>query len=336
MTTTTPDLLSMQQALSASSPVPEDVTDRTQGLGGSDAAAVLGLSSYTTPLDVYLRAIGEGESSVDTYPMRRGTALEPILCDEYERQSGRATTPGVSMRHPKYPWMIAHTDGCVYPNMAEALTGRGSMGSRILEIKTAGLWAAQDWGEAGTDEVPEQHMLQAQHYLSVTGADVCDFCAEIAGRGVELFEVPRNKELIEMIEDIEAAFWNDHVLKRIAPEPTDLGEATKLWTRSTPKTTLEASDETLGVLSRWMTLRDDAKAVQARADAFKLDLQIVMGFTEALVAEGKTLLTWKNNKDGTRFDLAAFKVDHPDLFKAYQVTVPGARVFLTKKAAESL
>ena len=329
--TSPPDLLTMQQALTPDSPVSDDVTNRTQGLGGSDAAAVLGLSPYSSALDVYLRATGASEGPDETYAMRRGTALEPILRDEYERQSGRLAASGVSMRHPKYPWMVAHTDGRV----ADA---KGLIDDRrILEIKTTGLWTAQDWGEAGTDEIPEQHLVQVQHYLSVTGAEVCDVCAEIAGRDVELFEVPRNEELISMIEDIEGAFWNDHVLARVAPDPTDLEEAKKLWPKSRgPKSIHEASDETIGVLSRWMKLRAEAKCVQDRADAFKLDLQIVMGDTEALYGNGEKLLTWKNSKAGTRFDLEAFKNAEPTLYKQFLDDVPGVRVFLPKKAAEEL
>ncbi len=323
-TTETMDLLYTQQAITSDTAVPSDVTDRTAGLGGSDAAACVGISPYTTPLELYQRAVGEAEGSAHTYATRRGTVLEPILREEYELVTGRTAREVPSVRHPKYPWMMAHVDGQIDPE-------------RILEIKTAGLWVAQNWGEAGSDEIPEHYMLQVQHYLSVTGAKVCDVFAEIAGRDLQLFEVERDDELIGMLEDAEREFWHDHVLERRPPDPTSPEEAGKRWRKGLSGKVVELTDEVTETLLFWMEARKEAKLLTEKADQFKLDLQTVVGDAEALVdCKGRKMVTWKNNKDGQKFNVNRFKAKHPDLHKEFLEVKKGARPFCLKPAAESL
>jgi predicted phage-related endonuclease len=53
--------------------------DRTGYIGGSDIAAILGLSPYKTPLDVYLEKRGLWEDGAAGEAARWGTIMEPIL-----------------------------------------------------------------------------------------------------------------------------------------------------------------------------------------------------------------------------------------------------------------
>ena len=63
--------------------------ERMAGIGGSDAAAVMGLSKWKTPLDVFLEKRGEiATDFVDSEPMKWGRLLEPVVRQEYAERSG--------------------------------------------------------------------------------------------------------------------------------------------------------------------------------------------------------------------------------------------------------
>ncbi|MDP3766551.1 MAG: YqaJ viral recombinase family protein, partial [Dehalococcoidia bacterium] len=63
---------------------------RRAGIGGTDAAAILGLSPFRTPLDVYLDKTGAAQDErTETQPMRWGKALEPVIAEAVEERIGR-------------------------------------------------------------------------------------------------------------------------------------------------------------------------------------------------------------------------------------------------------
>ena len=70
--------------------------DRHAGLGGSDAAAVLGLSPWTSPLDLYLDKRGEldEEPEQPTNWQRWGHLLEDLIADEASAQEKQGTVHG--------------------------------------------------------------------------------------------------------------------------------------------------------------------------------------------------------------------------------------------------
>jgi len=76
---------------------------------------------------------------------------------------------------------------------------------RVLEVKTAS--SAEGWGEPGSDEIPDDCLCQAQHYLLVTGLKTADVAVLIGGHDFRLYEVAADKELQEIMAMQEAEFW---------------------------------------------------------------------------------------------------------------------------------
>lgn len=181
--------------------------DRTKGIGGSDVAAVMGLSPWKTPGQLWLEKTGRvpGPDLDDKDHIIFGTLLEQTIADEYARRTGRKVRKvNKRLEHPDYPFMVAHID-------------RDVVGlPRILECKTTNAWSfgSDEWGAAGTDECPTQYVLQAQHYLFVTGAvsgivtpKVCDLAVLVGGNRFVLYEIQRDDELIEAMVAACSAFW---------------------------------------------------------------------------------------------------------------------------------
>lgn len=177
---------------------------RKDFIGGSEAAAALGLSKRKSALQLYLEKRGESPPMLDNAWLRWGRILEPVVRQEYAEQTGREVRlTGKALRHAKYPFIAGHPDG-------------GTDDGRLYEGKTAR--TAEGFGEPGTDQVPQDYLVQVQHYLLITGLSVADLAVLIGNCDFRIYEIPADKELQAMIMEGEAAFWQ-RVEKEIPPEP---------------------------------------------------------------------------------------------------------------------
>jgi len=151
----------------------EELKARLNSIGGSDAGAVLGLSPYKTPLDIYLEKTGEIEppNLSDKEAVRWGNILEDVIAEEFTARTGIKTRRvNRLMQHPVHHFMTAHID--------RKIEGK----PEGLEIKTAGFFLGNQYGEEGTDQIPDHYLAQVLHYLAVTGYERFHVAALIGGQ----------------------------------------------------------------------------------------------------------------------------------------------------------
>ena len=288
---------------------------RMTGIGGSDAAAVLGLSRWKTPLQVYQEKRGEVLPTEDNEPMLWGRALEPVIRQQYaERNQVSVSVPTVMMRHPKYEFMIANVDG---------LTDNG----RLLEVKTTR--NSTDWGEAGSDEVPQAYLLQVQHYLTVTELDVADVAVLIGGSDYRQYVIEADRELQEMIIEGEAMFWAN-VQSQTMPEPVSYADAIVRYGKASIAQSIEADISTSKAVSQLVLLREEIKALEGKEELLKADIMKYMGENDTLTLSNIPLITWKAQAGSKRFDAKAFEAAHPDLHSQFVKVGEPSRRFLIK------
>jgi putative phage-type endonuclease len=131
---------------------------RANGIGGSEIAAVLGLSPYESAFSLWHRKknlIAPVEESEEMY---WGKEHEPAICRRFAREHPDLdVTPAPTYCHPDRPWQIANPDRHAGPDLFEAKTARDSEG----------------WGEEGTDQIPVHYRAQCLHYMDVTGTRRC-------------------------------------------------------------------------------------------------------------------------------------------------------------------
>lgn len=139
----------------------EDWLDyRRLGIGGSDAAAIMGLSPFATIRDLYFDKIGVTpvieEEEENWVAKEVGHRLEDLVAMIFAKKTGLEVFPVRKMfRHPLYPFMLADVDYFIrFPD--------GSIG--ILECKTCNYNAKDKWADDG---IPENYVLQVRHYLAV-------------------------------------------------------------------------------------------------------------------------------------------------------------------------
>jgi putative phage-type endonuclease len=263
---------------------------RQLGVGGSDAAAVLGLSPYKTNFALWEEKTGlrAPEDLSDNEAVHWGNVLEEPVAQEFARRTGRKVRRvNAMLRHPEHPFMLANID-------REIVAEDGGK-PEILECKTAGHWAAnsEQWGPTDTDLVPAPYLVQTMHYLAVTGRDRARIAALIGGQELRLYTVERNEDLIAALIEREREFWHA-VETRTAPAIIDLADAKRAFPIS-----VEGEIDCFGrsdVFDAVLDLREQKRLHKAADDQIKTLQGIIAGFMgerSTLTRLGDRLLTWK-------------------------------------------
>ena len=285
--------------------------ERRKGLGGSDAAPVLGLSPWKTPYQVWLEKRGEAPEQEDNEPMFWGRTLEPVIRQRYADVTGRSVAiPKGILVHPKHKWMLANLDGIA--------------GDRVLEVKTAR--SAEKWGEPGSDEIPEHYRPQVEHYMAVTGLLVADVAVLIGGQDFRIYEVPADKELQELIIEQEAAFW-EMVEKGTPPEVTNYADVKARFGKMSRAVTVEADRMTVAAVEKLRELKDLAK----QEEILKAHIMKHLGEADTLVDDaGNVLCTWKLSKPTKRLDTKALQAEMVEVYQKFLKEGDPSRRFLIK------
>ncbi|AOJ97509.1 YqaJ viral recombinase family protein [Burkholderia vietnamiensis] len=296
---------------------------RKNGIGGSDAAAAVGLSPYMSPLELWLIKTGRDanlpKSDVNdtTEPVYWGTLLEPIVAASYTKQTGnRVRRVNAVLQHPAIPWMLANIDREVV----------GNEDVQLLECKTAGEFGARLW----RDGVPEYVQLQVQHQLAVTGKSSADVAVLICGQKLEVHRIERDNGLIARLIKLEAAFWRR--VETDTPPAADGSESADRALRCLYPGAGGTVDFTGDV--RLSSTFADLVAVRAEIEArqtvevlLKQTIQQAMGdATRAVFETGE--VSFKRSKDSSTVDVKRLIADHPEYETRYAVPKPGSRRFL--------
>lgn len=187
-------------------------------IGGSDIAAILGLSPWATPLTVYARVKSGRWDSEQTPAMRRGTLMEPVVRAMYAADTGAELLGPQSLVHPRLAYGRASLDD---------VAKRGGAW-RVLELKTAARNDSGEWGEPGTDEVPDHYLPQVIWYVGtaleagVVDVPEADVAALLLGvdDSPRVYTVRHDADVYGWLVEQVQRFWTDHVEPSRPPAPT--------------------------------------------------------------------------------------------------------------------
>jgi putative phage-type endonuclease len=294
---------------------PQQIAARAHGLGGSEALAYCGKDPRCSPLQLYLRKIGEaGERPEEDARQAWGHRLEPVVRDWLAEEIGRdIVVPTQTLVCPQLPFMLGNLDGVA-----------DDVG---IEIKTGDKFTANEFGEIETDAVPIRYVLQVTHYMVVTGLKRFHIGALLGGNDARHYVVDFDQELADMLVAKARAFWR-HVQERDPPPVSNLHDADKRWPTSTERAVV-ASAEVVLAIEGLKALRAEEKAIGAKADAAELTLKTYMGDADALTdAQGRRLASWKTQSRDA-LDTKALTEAHPDLVAQFR-KVSQYRVFRIK------
>lgn len=285
---------------------------RRTGIGGSDAAAVMGADPYRTPLALYRQKRGEvaEEDLSENEAVQSGILLEPFIRERYMARTGRKVQRVNQMlRHPKHPFMLANIDGRIVGERA------------LLECKTAGFWASQkseDWGET-TDEnpsdfAPAKYVWQCLHYIEVGGFDYADLAAFIAGQFLRIYRIHRDDALIAKLIEAEADMWR-RIQEGDAPPPTTLDDVKGLYPNAVDRS-IEATQEIAQAVGDFQFAKAQIADITAQIKPLEVLIKAHMGEADRLVFGGDAIATWRSG-GSTSIDTDRLKKELPAVYEQY-------------------
>lgn len=299
--------------------IPAD--NRIGYIGGSDAPVILGLNKWKSRTQLYLEKRGEVEPDdlSDNQAVQWGHILEPVIANQYaKRTAHRVLKEHRLLTHSRFPFIGAHIDAIT------ELTVYGA--KRILECKST--QHADGWGEPGTDQIPDMHYAQVQHYLGVVNALICDVAVLIRGSDFRIYHVARNEDFIDALFSHEISFW-ECVQNGTPPEPT-LNDEAALTYPSGKDCSIETDIEGLQLYEDLCEIREAEKDLKEQKDKIELELKKRIGDdADTLTYGGERLVSWKS-QTSMRFDSKAFQKEHPDLYQSFKAS-SSSRVFRVSK-----
>lgn len=311
----------------------ESTGNRRKWLGGSDAAAIHGMSPWATAVDVYFAKIGEPEKA-KTDPerekrYRRGKRLEPYVIEMLRDEMGldvvKVSTDKEPNRYvdPEHPflaaeidfeWRVRPEDAKRWP-WAEALVGTIQNG----EVKTADPFRMSEWGQEGTDEVPIHYAFQSMHGLGVMRRDACLYATLFGADNLVTYVMQRDDEAIKAMRARMVDFWHQNVLAKVPPEPQTVTDLERIYVKASRATAPATAQHEQFAAQLLQGLRDRDTAEERIKEA-EFQLMHAMGAAEALVTpSGKTLCTWKNSH-WTGLNQSALKERHPEVHAEFTET----------------
>jgi len=300
--------------------------DRSKYIGGSDIGAILGLSRFRSPLEVWMEKTGKETKKVDSLPLRFGSYAEEFVASEYSRATGFELLHDDSIYlHPQHSFMSAHIDRFILGDE------EGLPPTRILECKTANPFSSSDWGEVGSDQVPMSYLCQCIWYMAITAIDKTDLAVLFGNSDFRIYEIARDQGLEELVIAKATTFWNEHVLKDIPPPVQSEADCQILFSKGNPSKSIEAKEETLELAKRLQLLNREIDVREEEISSIKQSIMSQMGEAELLTYQGKTLATWKAPKPSFRLDSKTLELDHPEIASNYKIPVQNSRRLVIKE-----
>ena len=307
--------------------------NRSAFIGGSDVAALLGLSKYRSAMDVWLEKTGKKVNRKDSFALRFGSFAESFIADEYALLTGEHIVDHPhSIVHSEHSFCVGHIDRFVLEKKELPLfnSDGGLNAKKLLECKTANHYSQSDWGEPGTDTIPLPYLCQCLWYLGITNLPEIDVAVLLGGSDLRIYTITRDFELESLLFEKAALFWTEHVQKNIPPKPQSIDDCQSLFQRAIVGKTMEANSEALDLIRKLKALESQAQVEEKQMNDIKQQLMETMAEAEVLTYLGKPVVTWKAPKPSYRIDTKRLGLDQPDLIKAYQNPIQSSRRFVVK------
>lgn len=250
---------------------------RRSAVGASEVASVVGLSNRPAPIDVLQSKLG-----VDTFTGNEwtelGDALEEPVAKLWARRAGVKIRRHARIVHPRYTHVAASPD----------FVGRFDGALENVQIKTVGRWAAGEFGEELTDEVPRDYWTQVQVEMACLGVVATRLVALVAGELRE-YRVTLDKDLAEELCSTADAWFRRHVIAREPIEPDGSKAFDGYIAARFPKESGEviaAPADVEVAFAEWRRAKAQIKELEESADVAEQRVRLAIGSASEMVGNG--------------------------------------------------
>ena len=274
----------------------DQIAERKKSIGASDAPAILGVSPWRSQWDVWAEKTGRLEAWDGNNSTRLGHYLEPAIIDYAESELGYLAR---NVRVPLHGSPIVST--------LDALTTDGLP----VEIKTAGMTGPLmgDWGEAGTDQVPDYYLVQVHTQLLCTGAEMAFLYALLGGRGVVKYEINRHSDLCKSLEEQLCQWWDRHIVKGEEPSRERASMDVLKRFKRVPERVVEIKDDLSILLKTREMLAAEAKDLKQQQEEVDKCLLMAIGDAEVgLLGDGTKISYLEQQRKGYTVEPSSYRV----------------------------
>ena len=271
---------------------------RSKYIGGSDAAAVVGMNAYVSPMALWAEKTGKLPGFDGNLATEVGTYMEEFVARKFTEVTGKKVRKcNLSWFNSDYPWAIANID--------REIVGEDAG----LEIKTTSELNTKRF-KGG--EFPENYYCQCMHYLAVTGKQTWYLAVLIGNREFKWFAIDRDEAEIHALMEAEKDFWEK--VKSNTPPAAD-GSSSTADTLSAlyPNSNYEGIG--IGIfereLDKYFAMKAQAKDLDEQISAIENRIKAHLGEYERGEGE-KYKISWKTQSRST-FDYRKFITDNPDM-----------------------
>ena len=298
--------------------------DRKSFLGGSDVAAVLGLSPWATPLELWQQKTGRVEKRSDDPAAQRrysrGHKLEPFIRDMViEKLQDMGLQVELVACNERYidsdhPFMSCEID------FELLLTGEALIGDEIVmfdgehinaDAKSVTGFARKKWGVENTEDVPIEYAAQFMFGLGITGRRYCLVAALRSFDDVDVYWTVREDETVAAMREKCADFWLSHVVADVAPDPFKFSDIVALFPLDNGLG-VDATDDVAQAVAQLRSVNDQIKQLESQQESLKFLICDFISPHAELRMAGRTVATWKA-QSSTRLDKS--KLEGADLFR---------------------
>lgn len=278
---------------------------RHETIGSSDIGAIMELSAYDSPRDIFNKKKGlvpefEGNDSTEW-----GTELEDFCSRMFEKKelatlmqsagdNPRIRRDNKIRVHADYPWATCNLDRLIV----------GTEEPIILELKTTTSYAMKGWDAA----VPTTYYAQVQWQMYVTGyRKAIIWVAVLDTKKFVRLDVDYNIEFANAMQEAACAFK----AALDANDPTCLTMTLKDYEKVNPLTgtKVEATEEILNTVSKITQLKAQKSEIEKSEKLLSAELKTFIGENEALVQGDRVVATYKMvSKDAYTVPAASYRV----------------------------
>jgi len=304
-----------------------DAEERRSRIWSTDAAAALGENKYKTPLALYLEKIGEVDPEpVTNESAKLGLQMQGAIAHAHAVDTGDRlkSLEGVELICSLYGVEVgAHFD---YLNETK---------NCIHEVKFFNARRLDEFGAAGSDQIPDEIKIQVNHQMAVWNATRPD---KVKGAEINVLFGNETRRVYYLAYDenfIKRQFQSlakfcAAIKLKIAPEPINNDDIKAMFSKDDGGE-IVADDTVEDLYNQLVWFKHEKSRNDDAVEKLSLQLKKVMGEASTIkMPSGETLITWKTNKDSIYFDEKQFKETMPDLYSKFVKTKRGNRVFLIK------
>ena len=301
---------------------------RRKSLGGSDMAAVMGISRFKTQVDLFYEKTGRKSEFGGNLKTVTGITLEPLIAALYSDRTGYKVKKARPVTMKNYSFIVGNFDRLVYQNgkllcgLECKSVGRIAHDLKDWQGKIRDAWLAGNVYDqnknliAESDSINPDYYSQVQCYLAISKLDFWDVAALFGnGDDLKIYRVHRDEEFISRMLADATKFWCD-VLEDKVPDPV-LQDLKKVQSSAV---TIEADNNLISLCAQYRNLKSQIKNLEEKSNTLKNEIAQAVGESEKAITkiDGKikTLVSFKSSQRES-FDLEKFKAEHYDIYKNY-------------------